>query len=348
MVLVGLAAMALIVSACSSPQSDSVVGTKSTTPTPPPPHYNALSGRLGPDGPVLVVKVDDTVAARPQVGIDQADVVYVELVEGGLTRLAAVFSSVVPPVVGPVRSARISDIDLLAQYGKVAFAYSGAQRRMLPVIASANLFDMGAERETSALYQRDHNRFAPVNLMLDAPALLAKTADAVTSKSVGWSFGAAPVGGQAVTSVTVRWPSSRYRATWSASERRWLLAHDGNPDLAASQAILGPTTLVIQQVEIHPSIYGDKFHANTPKSETIGTGTGWILRDGMSYAANWSRASMADGTHWRLADGSEVRFAPGSVWVLLSDRTKTPAFELPPVPSAGATGTGTPTPTASK
>jgi len=239
---------------------------------------------------VLAVKVDDTEAAHPQVGIEEADVVYVELVEGGLTRLAAVFSSIIPPVVGPVRSARISDIDLLAQYGKVAFAYSGAQRRMLPVIASANLFDMGAERESSTLYQRDHKRFAPVNLMLDAPALLAKATDAATSKNVGWNFGPAPAGGQAVTSVTVRWPSSRYKATWSAAEQRWLLDHDGTPDLAASQVNLGPTTLVIQQVDIHPSIYGDKFRANTPKSETIGTGTGWILRDGMSYAANWSRA----------------------------------------------------------
>ena len=109
-----------------------------------PVQTNVLSGREGENGPVLVVKIDDTANARPQVGLEFADVVYIEQVEGGLTRLAAVFSSNIPVRIGPVRSARISDIDLLAQYGHVAFAYSGAQQKLLPVIAAAKLSDVGA------------------------------------------------------------------------------------------------------------------------------------------------------------------------------------------------------------
>ena len=97
---------------------------------------NALSGREGINGPVLVVKIDDTTQAHPQVGLEDADVVYIEQVEGGLTRLAAIFSSIIPQRIGPVRSARISDIDILSQFGRVAFAYSGAQRKLLPVIAA--------------------------------------------------------------------------------------------------------------------------------------------------------------------------------------------------------------------
>ena len=81
--------------------------------------------------------------AHPQIGLEDADVVYIEQVEGGLTRLAAVFSSTIPVRIGPVRSARISDIDILSQYGRVAFAYSGAQRKLLPVITAANLQDLG-------------------------------------------------------------------------------------------------------------------------------------------------------------------------------------------------------------
>ena len=72
------------------------VTTASTPPPPPPPHYNALSGRIAPDGQVLAVKIDDTEAAHPQIGLEEADVVYVEQVEGGLTRLAAIFSSKIP------------------------------------------------------------------------------------------------------------------------------------------------------------------------------------------------------------------------------------------------------------
>ena len=79
------------------------------------PTYNSLSGREGSDGEVLVVKIDDTTAARPQIGIDLADIVYIEQVEGGLTRLAAVFSSEIPTLIGPIRRARISAIDILAQ-----------------------------------------------------------------------------------------------------------------------------------------------------------------------------------------------------------------------------------------
>ncbi len=112
------------------------------------PTYNSLSGREGNDGEILVVKIDDTRSARPQIGVDRADIVYIEQVEGGLTRLAAVFSSEIPTLIGPIRSARISDIEILAQYGRVVFAYSGAQSKLLPVIAAANLNDYGAQRQS--------------------------------------------------------------------------------------------------------------------------------------------------------------------------------------------------------
>lgn len=349
LLLTGLGTALLLV-ACSSPQSSPIVGTTASTPlsppTPPPPHYNALSGRIAPDGQVLAVKIDDTEAAHPQIGLEDADVVYVEQVEGGLTRLAAIFSSKIPARIGPVRSARISDIDLLAQYGKVAFAYSGAQRKMLPIIAAANLFNLGAQRESPVFYPRDFARVAPVNLLLKAPELLAEAPAAVNAHNVGWSFGAAPLGGKPLISVTVFWPTSRYRAIWSIVEKRWLLEHDRSADFAASGVHLGPSTLVIQQVQIHPSQFGDKRGNNTPKSETIGTGQGWILRDGNSYAATWSRSGMADGTHWKLTDGTEIRFAPGPIWVFLADSGRSPKFERPaPVVSSPA---ATPTTSVSK
>ena len=83
---------------------------------------NFLTGLPGKNGPLPAVKIDDTKDAHPQIGITEADVVYVEQVESGLTRLLALYSSNFPAEIGPVRSARISDIDLLAQYGRVAFA----------------------------------------------------------------------------------------------------------------------------------------------------------------------------------------------------------------------------------
>lgn len=313
----------------------------SNTPTPAPVTYNSISGRVGTDGPVLVVKVDDTTQAHPQIGIEKADLVYIEEVEGGLTRLAAVFSSVIPSQIGPVRSARISDIDLLSQYGHVAFAYSGAQTRMLPVIAAANLENLGAQRESATLYTRDESRFAPVNLILRADLLMSRLTDQnvaiATSKNMGWSFGPAPQGGQAILSVKLKWPANSYGAVWSPSEGRWLLMHANSPDLASDGSQLGPTTLVIQMVSITPSQYHDKFGGVTPFSATIGTGSGYVLRNGFAYAAKWTRPDAASGTTWTLPDGTPIPFAGGQIWVAMTDSP--PVFTLPPTASASPTPT---------
>jgi len=309
-------------------------------PKPVVVEHNLISGRAGGNGPILVVKVDDTPQAHPQIGIDQADVVYIEQVEGGLTRLATVFSSVIPTRIGPVRSARISDIDLIAQYGHVAFAYSGAQAKLFPVIAAANLENLGAQRESEVLYTRDPARLAPVDMVLRADLLMAKLAQQniaiATAKSPGWNFGVAPVGGNPIISVAMKWPANAYTATWSASESRWLMYHLGTPDLADGGKQLGPTTLVIQMVSITPSIYHDKFGGVTPFSATVGQGTGYILRDGKVFAGQWNRVDAASGTTWTSSDGTPILFAPGQVWVALTDST--PIFTLP-VPSASPTPT---------
>src|SRR5271170_508528 len=103
----------------------------STAPPLPPPEGPLLDPFTGLPvkslGPVLAVKIDNIVYARPQTGLTSADIVYVLPVEGGLTRFMAIFSSHFPPVIGPVRSTREDDINLLRQFNRPAFAFSGAQ-----------------------------------------------------------------------------------------------------------------------------------------------------------------------------------------------------------------------------
>jgi hypothetical protein len=317
-----LVVCSLVFSGCASNEG-STTGEDGNT-------LNSISGRIGVDGPILAVKIDDTSLARPQIGLDEADVVYIEQVEGGLTRLAAIFSSVIPQNIGPVRSARVSDIDILSQYGKVIFAFSGAQRAILTVISNSNLWDYGAQRSSPTIYTRDETRPSPYDMVLRADLLLerakADEREIAISKSVGWSFGEAPAGGVAIDSVTVQWPASKYEATWSKAERRWLLSNGGVANFAASGKQLGPTTFVIQTVEMSDSIYRASDGSYTPLSETVGTGAGYILRDGRSFKANWSRPAAESGTTWTLADGSEIKFAAGSIWVALTDRK--PDFTL--------------------
>lgn len=300
------------------------------------PTYNSLSGREGSDGEILVVKIDDTVSARPQIGIDRADVVYIEQVEGGLTRLAAVFSSEIPTLIGPIRSARISDIEILAPYGRVVFAYSGAQSKMLPVISAANLNDYGAQRQSPTIYTRDESRTSPTNMVLRADLLLEKVRsdgrEIAQSRTVGWTFGDLPNGGTAITEAKINWPAASYEVKWSPTEERWFIFNNGVPNMSASGIQHGPTTFVIQDVEILPSEYGDKFGGVTPYSKTIGTGTGFVLRDGQYFAATWSRPDELSGTTWRTLDGSELPFARGQVWIALTE--KNPQFTLDSAPTS--------------
>lgn len=315
--LLGTLSIVVVLTSCASiPSAIPILGKD--------PIVNSISGREGTDGPVLVVKIDDTAPAHPQVGLEDADLVYIEQVEGGLTRLAAVFASKIPTRVGPVRSARISDIEILEQFGRVAFAYSGAQKKLLPVIASANVENMGAQRQPASIYTTDPNRVSPVAMILRADLLMQKIKDEgktiVSSKNMGWNFGSASDTGTEISSAKVSWPASSYSAQWSENEQRWLLLHSGVPDISESGKQLGPTTFVIQIVSITPSEYHDKVGGVTPFTATVGKGKGYVLRDGKYIPANWSRASAAEGTRWTDSQGQEVLFAPGQIWIALTDK----------------------------
>ena len=295
---------------------------------------NALSGREGINGPVLVVKIDDTTQAHPQVGLEDADVVYIEQVEGGLTRLAAIFSSIIPQRIGPVRSARISDIDILSQFGRVAFAYSGAQRKLLPVIAAANLQDLGAQRQSPTIFTTDPNRIPPYAMILRADLLMEKIVannyKIDSAKDVGYKFGELPEGGAPTEKVVMHWPAVTYSATWSKEESRWLLSHNNSVNYAESGVVLGPTTFVIQMVSIIPSEYKDKVGGVTPLSQTVGMGKAYVLRNGQKFVTTWNRPSAEAGTTFTFSDGTIMNFDPGQIWIALTDRE--PDFTSPPAP----------------
>lgn len=324
---VGLASIAIVALAMINPLASEKVGSLLPDIKKDEPR-NSLSGRIGSDGPILAVKIDDTAAARPQAGLEDADIVYIEQVEGGLTRLAAIFSSKIPEVIGPVRSARISDLEILEQFGRVAFAYSGAQSKLLPVIAAANLENLGAQRQSPVIYSTDPLRRSPTAMMLQAQKLMANVAEAqlpvAISKPVGWSFGDRPDTGTAITSAKVSWPATSYEVNWSTTEKRWLLSQKGVANFSAAGVHLGPTTFVIQLISITDSIYRDKVGGVTPFSETIGTGKGFILRNGRAIDATWSRPTGDQGTTWKTLDGEEIKFAPGQIWIALTD--KEPVF----------------------
>ncbi len=125
-----------------------------------------------PQRPALAVKIDNAPAARPQAGLNSADIIFEEQVEGNITRFVALFHSKQPGVVGPVRSARTSDFDILANLGFPLFANSGANANVLRGIAEAPVRDAGASR-LAGPYRREGSRRAPHNLYVDTDAVWA-------------------------------------------------------------------------------------------------------------------------------------------------------------------------------
>ncbi len=289
------------------------------------PAKNFFTGLAGENKQILVVKIDDTNAAHPQIGVEFADVVYVEQVEGGLTRLAAIYTSKLPPLIGPIRSARISDIELLAQFGRVGFAYSGAQSKMRPVIAAANLENLSAERNPPSIYGKDPDRPGPVDMILK-PDLLLERANAnpkiriETATASVFPFGDAPKGETNTAVAKVKWPSAKYELRWDSTNEKWLIYFNEKPNMAANGEHLYADTAIIQIVSITPSIYGDKFGEITPFSKTTGSGKAVMLRDGFSYQISWQRNLETDVTTWISEDGGVANFKPGRTWIFLTDK----------------------------
>lgn len=281
-----------------------------------PATHPFTGGRTGLRNPVLAVKIENTRPAMPQTGVRSADIVYVEQVEGGETRLMAVYSSRLPKRVGPVRSARISDLHLLPQFGRPAFAFSGVQSKMKKYIRRAPVYDISQDNAGSS-YFRAGPKPIPYNLYADPRNLLKHAPNAAPPRDIGFRFGPAPAGGKPTRSFTAKWPATTMGFTWSAKQRRWLASWGGQPDRAAEGGILGGQTIVVQYAKTTRSPFHDFLGSYTPLIHTTGTGRATVLRDGKAYDAKWSRPSVGKGTTYTTPDGKPMTFAPGQVWVVL-------------------------------
>jgi len=266
-------------------------------------------------GPVLAVKIDNVAQARPPTGLTKADIVYLIPVEGGLSRIFAVFSSHFPPVIGPVRSTRADDLELLRQFGRPAFAFSGAQPYLLPVVERARIVDLYSGLVGG--YFRDLSRVAPHNLYAHTRQLLAEARHASKAHDIGFRFGPPPAGGRPTAAYSVSYPAASFSFRWSAKRSAWLVWMDGTPAGSTEDGQLRAATVVIQYTVVGTSRFLEE-GSRPPYAYTVGSGRVVVLRNGRAYTGHWSRPHKDVGTTFTTASGRPLTFAPGQVWVVLA------------------------------
>jgi hypothetical protein len=298
-------------SVSASSSAPAPIQTPSATPTTTPSATatDPLTGGKPSNHEVIAVKVENIAAARPQVGLSLADITFVEEVEGAQTRLIAVYHTRFPKRLGPVRSARSTDVELLPLFGKPGLVYSGANSRVQRKIDNASIVPI--PRST-----RDHRRVAPHNVFVDLSAI-ARSTKVREASSIGWTFGDAAPRGATAKSIKVHvghdifgfgYSSGRYTVRWNGSRYA-----DGD-----NGAITKTDNVVIMKVHNHPDGNRDVLGAPSVQSDTVGEGKVTIYRDGKKITGQWKRTKASGPLRFTDPSGDPIVLKPGQTWVTLA------------------------------
>lgn len=296
--------------------------TRSSVIRRPTAPVDPLTGQKPNAGPVIAAKIDNTSAGFPQFGVAAADIVYVEQVEGGLTRLIAVFHTRLPREVGPIRSVRSTDSELLTSYGTPGIAFSGGAGGPLAALAKTPVVDLSPDRQGSA-YWRSQFGDGTHNLHVDLETLANSAASELgRPRSPGFAFtasdprvAAAPAG----RAGTVTMQAGRTGFTYSGG--RYVMDHKGTAYVDHDGTAVLADNVLVQNVKDEPDGTVDSVGSPSYLSHTIGTGTFTLFRDGHRLSGTWKRSAAADPTSFLDLAGKPVPFKPGKTWVLLAPQS---------------------------
>ncbi len=295
----------------------------------PEPVYWPLTGELAPDAAsidvrAVSVKIENSPAARPQAGLANADVVYETLSEGGIPRFNAIFHSSMSERVGPIRSARLSDVYLVPQYNAL-FAFSGANQTVRDRIFAAGIDELGMEGRP-ALYERDPARPAPHNVYARTTDLLAAAADnayAIEGGPRSLLFGDVPGADQegageapAVASIAVPFSGGNdVLWTWDVEADRWVRDVEGVPHAdEGSGAPYAAANVIVLFAEARETDMRDAAGSAVLDIRLDSEGDAVVLRDGRRYDVGW-RAFADAPPRFITAEGEPFPLAVGVTWI---------------------------------
>jgi hypothetical protein len=330
-------------STTSTTAASTTTSTAATTTTKKPvPRYPLthlpVTNPATQNRPALVVKIDNHPDAVPQTGLNQADVVYEEIVEG-ITRFFAVFQSTDSTPVGPIRSARTTDVNIVAGLSRPLFAWSGGNPTVQRQISQADLTDVGQGKANGpGGYFRQRGRRAPHNLYADtvklytlAPPGQGPPAPLFTYRADGQPspMGAASAG------VKLTMQGTRAQFLWDPMSNTWKRDQYGKPHLDSDGMQIAPVNVIVQFV----SYVGVPGVGESQQAVTVGQGDAWIFTDGRVVKGKWNRPDPKKPAVYTDANGNPVALTPGRTWVELAgpgDAAEIPAGANPdtiPYPS---------------
>jgi hypothetical protein len=272
--------------------------------------------------PALAVKIENPPQVRPQTGLEAADVVWEQVVEGGVTRFLAVYHSRLPEEVGPIRSVRPMDPAITAPLGGV-IAFSGGQPRFVADLVAAGV-QVISHDEADPGFHRLRGRAAPHNVFGD-PAELVEQADDAHRAPPEPQFriarrpdlATAVTAGSPATTVLLTMSTAAHPGwTWDPADGTWLRSESGAPATAASGARLAATNVVVLRVDLVDSGTRDPAGAVVPETLLVGTGAATVATGGRTLDATWSKESVRAPLELTV-DGEPVLLAAGSTWVEL-------------------------------
>ncbi len=261
---------------------------------------------------IVAVKIENSPAARPQSGLQAADVVYESVTEGGITRFNALYHSETPSTVGPVRSARLSDTYIVPQYAAL-FGFSGSSSAVAGRLRGAGIENLSQDAGVSAPYSRVSGRRAPHNLFLDIERLREEAArrgmDAqqqIRPLEFAPNIDVTPAVG--VLEVPFS-PANRVTWEWDEGSGRFSRTNNGSRHVdSATGEALTARNVVVMWAE-HVSAGGGTFDIRL-----AGSGTVAVFRDGARIDGTWEAAADTPPV-FTAADGSRIRLAPGNTWI---------------------------------
>ncbi len=295
-----------------------IPGPSTTTAQGPVCPLTGLPAPAGgvPQRPALVVKIDDYPAARPQTGLNQADIVFDEPVEGGITRFAATFQCQSPPLIGPIRSARAVDLQILGQLSKPILVHVGGIDPVLAMLRAGNLSDFDL-RTHGSIVQTVPGREAPYDTYISAAAGWGLDPHDTTPPSPLFTYSAVAPAGTPTTSIHIPFAGTNNALwSWNAPSGHWLLSYSGTPATVANAGQIATTNVVVQTVHVTYGPWLENSEGGLEvQSQMTGSGPLVVLRNGVAITGTWKRAALDDPTSLIASDGSTIALAPGQTWV---------------------------------